>query len=127
MSRSPKLSLRGRWPVILAALPALALGGCAVLGLGDDPPTAAERGLQVARVKCVACHAVEPGGGAGAAARAPAFASREMIHTASLGDRVAELTRKGHYGMPPVRLEPGEVADIVAYIESLEAGLRHQR
>jgi mono/diheme cytochrome c family protein len=117
----------GRMAVILTPLAALALSGCAVLGLGDDPPSAAERGLAVARVKCVACHSVEPGGGTSAMARAPAFASREMIHTASLSDRVAELTRKGHYGMPPVRLEPGEVADIVAYIESLEAGLRHQR
>jgi mono/diheme cytochrome c family protein len=42
-----------------------------------------------------------------------------MRHTAGLEGRVADLTRLGHYGMPPVKLSPQQVRDIVAYIESL--------
>jgi mono/diheme cytochrome c family protein len=50
-----------------------------------------------------------------------------MQHTAGLEGRVAELTRTGHYEMPPVRLSPGEVADVTAYIESLSAPAPERR
>jgi mono/diheme cytochrome c family protein len=43
-----------------------------------------------------------------------------MRHTASLQDRVADLTSRGHYDMPPLRLSPQEVGDLVSYIASLE-------
>jgi mono/diheme cytochrome c family protein len=97
-----------------------ALGACAVLGgHGRQPPSAAERGHETARRACSACHAVEAKGES-PRAKAPAFASVEMRHTASLQDRVAELTSRGHYGMPPLKLSPDEVRDLVSYIASLE-------
>jgi len=98
---------------------AVALSGCAGLR-PPPPPTAAERGRAVAQGACSACHAVAPGA-ASPRARAPAFASIEMAHTAGLEGRVAALTRTGHYEMPPVKLTPGQVADVVAYIASLSA------
>ena len=101
---------------ILTIVPALALGGCAMVGL--HPPTPVERGHAVAERACEACHAVEPGG-VSRKALAPAFGSLEMRHTAGLEGRVAALTRLGHYGMPPVRLTPQEVSDLVVYIDSL--------
>ena len=103
---------------VTTSLMALTLAGCAVLGARPVPATAPMRGLQVARTACARCHAVEPGG-VSPQVRAPGFASREMQHTAGLDGRVADLTRSGHYGMPPVPLSPGQVADVVAYIESL--------
>jgi mono/diheme cytochrome c family protein len=103
---------------IATMLPVLALSACAMVGLQSKPPTAAERGHVVAQRLCAACHAVEPGG-ASPSAKAPAFGSVEMRHTAGLEGRVADLTRLGHYGMPPVALSPQEVSDVTAYIEGL--------
>ena len=68
---------------------------------------------------CAACHAVEPGGAASPRERAVPFASLEMRHTVGLDGRLADLTRRGHYGMPPIALDAGELTDLQAYIESL--------
>ena len=100
---------------------ALALDGCALTGGSRAPPSAADRGHQTAQRACAACHAVEPGG-VSPRARAPAFASLEMRHTAGLEGRVADLTRHGHYAMPTVPLTPEQARDIVIYIESLDPG-----
>jgi cytochrome c len=94
---------------------ALALGGCAIL---QPPSDQVARGHAVARRDCAACHAVEPGG-VSARPRAAAFDSLEMRHTAGLDGRVADLARRGHYGMPPVKLSLGDARDVAAYIQSL--------
>ncbi len=106
--------------VLIAALLA-ALGACAVMGgpARRPPPTAASRGHEVAQRACAACHAVEAQG-VSPRPKAPAFASLEMRHTASLKDRVADLTSRGHYDMPALSLSPEEVRDLVSYIASLE-------
>ncbi|HEX2815516.1 MAG TPA: c-type cytochrome [Phenylobacterium sp.] len=103
-----------------ASLTAL-VAACASMGgrVGGLPPSAAARGHEVARRACAACHAVEAQG-VSPRVKAPAFASQEMRHTASLQDRVADLTRRGHYDMPPLKLSPDEVRDLVSYIASLE-------
>ena len=107
--------------IAVISVSVLALGACAAVGLRRHaPPTPASRGHAVAVRACAACHAVEPGG-ASRSARAPAFGSLEMRHTAGLEGRVEALTRVGHYAMPPIRLSPGEAGDLVAYIESLDA------
>jgi mono/diheme cytochrome c family protein len=97
-----------------------ALSACAATSAHvDRMPSPAGRGHEVARRVCAACHAVETTGVSPIAA-APAFASLEMRHTASLESRVADLTRLGHYDMPPLKLRPNEVRDLVSYIASLE-------
>lgn len=97
---------------------AVALGGCALLRDENPPPDTVVRGHAVARKACAACHAVEPAGDS-PRPRAVGFASQEMQHIAGLEGRVAELTRRGHYGMPPLVLSAQDASDIVAYIESL--------
>ncbi len=98
----------------------LVLGSMASASHGK-PDTPVERGHDTARRACAECHAVKPSGGASPAARAPPFASLEMRHTVGIEGRLADLTRKGHYGMPPVALTDIELADLRAYIESLHA------
>jgi mono/diheme cytochrome c family protein len=106
--------------LVLAMLAGLALtAGGAVAPRPPGADTVA-RGRQLAIKACASCHAVERGGSS-AVARAPGFATTEMQHVAGLDGRVADLTRSGHYGMPPVRLEPGQAEDLVAYIESLSS------
>lgn len=104
--------------MLAAVLAAMALGGCATK---PAPDPAAARGHEIARRRCAACHAVEPQGGASPRDRAPAFASLEMRHTASLEGRVADLAHQGHYGMPPVSLRDDDVRDLVTYIASLDS------
>ena len=83
------------------------------------PDPAIARGHDTAQRACAACHAVEKGGGESMVPRAVPFASLEMRHTVGLEGRLADLMRGGHYGMPPVALSQGELADLRAYIESL--------
>ncbi|MFZ5719672.1 MAG: c-type cytochrome [Pseudomonadota bacterium] len=82
------------------------------------PDPVVERGREVAEKRCASCHSVAPGG-ASPMRDAPAFAGRDMQHTAGLEGRLAALTRKGHYDMPPMTLSPDEVTALRAYIESL--------
>jgi len=107
-----------RRAVVLSLM--LFLGGCGLLAGPRAAPTPASRGREVAQAACAQCHAVAPGG-TSARPRAPGFASPAMQHTAGLDGRVAALAQAGHAAMPPIRLTPGQVADVVAYIESLSA------
>ena len=102
----------------LAVMVVLLLSACATPRQGQaDTPVS--RGGVTAQRSCAACHAVAKGDGDSAAPRAVPFASLEMRHTVGLEGRLADLTREGHYGMPPVALSAGELADLQAYIESL--------
>ena len=85
------------------------------------PDPAIARGHNTALRACSACHAVEKSDGDSAVPRAVPFASLEMRHTVGLEGRLADLTARGHYGMPPVALSAGELADLRAYIDSLRA------
>ncbi|WP_293678666.1 cytochrome c [uncultured Phenylobacterium sp.] len=96
----------------------LSLAPGAALGARPTGADPVARGRSVAIEACASCHAVERGG-VSPVARAPGFATTEMQHVAGLEGRVAGLTRAGHYGMPPVQLGPGQIEDLVAYIESL--------
>ena len=105
----------------LAALTVLfvTLSGCVTFGGRSRADSPGQRGRAIAQGACAACHAVEPGREARPGAKAPAFGSLEMRHTVGLEGRLADLTRLGHYGMPPVTLTAGEVSDLRVYIESL--------
>lgn len=103
-----------------AALSALllALSGCASLGHHrQDTPVA--RGHDTAERACASCHAIQQSVGVSPVQRAVSFASLEMRHTVGLEGRLAVLTAKGHYGMPPVALSATELSDLRVYIESL--------
>lgn len=101
--------------VRLALIVAAALAATPVLAR-DEP--AVRRGREVATRLCAACHAVERGAASPNPKAAP-LASRDMRHTAGIEGRLEGLTRDGHYGMPPQFLTQKEVADLLAYIESL--------
>ncbi|WP_310539311.1 cytochrome c [Phenylobacterium sp.] len=98
---------------------AIAMGGCATLVGHKRADSPEQRGRTIAQRACSGCHAVEPGGQTRRGGKAPAFGSLEMRHTVGLEGRLAELTRTGHYDMPPVSLTAAEVSDLRAYIEGL--------
>jgi len=105
---------------IALTVAALVLGACAGRHAPVSPISAAARGHGIAVQRCAACHGVEPGS-VSPRPLAPPFASREMRATAGLDGRLASLTSKGHYEMPPLALRPAEVEDLLAYIASLDA------
>lgn len=99
----------------------LFLGACAASPAREQsgPSAYASRGHAVAVRLCSSCHAVEIGAASPVPA-APAFNSLEMRHTASLPGRLVNLTRDGHYGMPPLRLSEEDARALVAYIAGLD-------
>lgn len=101
---------------LIVIIAALSFAGPGLAKPKTEP--AVERGHDVARQRCAACHAVEPG--ADSPMRdAPSFAGRDMQHTTGLEGRLAFLTREGHYDMPPMTLTDSELRDLIAYIGSL--------
>ncbi|KQP58102.1 cytochrome c [Methylobacterium sp. Leaf108] len=79
-----------------------------------------QRGKTFVGANCARCHAV---GRADASplTGAPAF---RTLHTKypveDLGEALAEGITTGHPTMPEFRLDPDQVADVIAYLKSLE-------
>jgi cytochrome c len=86
-----------------------------------DPLAAAQaRGHVLARQLCADCHAVEATGES-PDRRAPPFrAMSGQFVQLTLSRRLAEIAETGHYAMPAIQTHSDEVADIVAYMNSLE-------
>ena len=103
----------------------LAATGCATSGQMSKSQTSlslsADRGRFYALRSCAGCHAVgalgqSPNGSA------PTFGAIRLRYNAlSLPRRLAEISKNGHYEMPPIYMTPDEIQDIVAYVETLDA------
>ena len=102
---------------------AIALGA---LGLLASEPAraqhspAAQRGLTFVRVHCAQCHAIDRVSESPLAI-APPFRSLHLKYPIeSLQRPLSEGIVAGHPTMPQFRLEPDQVADVIAYLKSLE-------
>jgi mono/diheme cytochrome c family protein len=99
-------------------------GGCAT-GPSPAPKTpildaSVDRGRFFVLRSCAGCHAV---GSLGESpnSSAPPFASVRLRHNAiSLERRLAQISRNGHFEMPPIYMSDAEIKDIAAYIETIE-------
>jgi cytochrome c len=110
-----------RRTIILLALAGL-LGGCATSGPGVVEPvgSAVDRGRFVALRSCAGCHAV---GGTDISPNhiAPPFSLIRMKHDeAGLRRLLADISRNGHYEMPPIYMTEDEIRDVSAYIQTVE-------
>lgn len=111
--------------IVLTGVLAFALAGCAT-GEGPAPaPVDATPfgsvavGGNLVRQRCAGCHAVELTGDSPMKA-APPF--REMGRTypvRDLQEALAEGLVTAHPAMPPIQLEASEVADVIAWLESV--------
>ncbi|HYD27904.1 c-type cytochrome [Brevundimonas sp.] len=110
----------------LAMTGLLALGACAA-GTGEEPARPVDStpfgsvalGGNLVRLRCAGCHAVERTGDSPMKA-APPF--REMGRTypvRDLQEALAEGLVTAHPAMPQIELEASEVADVIAYLESV--------
>lgn len=113
--------MTGRLWILLGAL---ALGGCAgevVRQNGTEPVVmgSADRGAILVRQKCAGCHAVERSGDSPLAA-APPFRDMGVLYPVrDLQEAFAEGLVTAHPAMPAFELQPTEIADVIAYLESV--------
>lgn len=99
---------------------------CGVIALGTIVPYAGEvavaespaerRGLRFARVHCAACHAIERVGESPLPI-APPFRTLRLKYP--IADLQRPLAEGIHPVMPRFQLEPGQVADLMAYLKTL--------
>ena len=97
-----------------------ALAGALLLA-GAGPLAAADpaKGGELARALCSRCHAVEATGASPLPIAPPFRTLHEQYPIESLAEALAEGLMTGHPGMPEIQLEPGAIADFLAYLESL--------
>jgi len=83
-----------------------------------SPP--AQRGLVFVRTHCAQCHAIDkitPS----PLKDAPPFRTLHLRYPVeNLEESLAEGIITGHPTMPQFRLDPGQIADVIAYLKSLE-------
>ena len=81
---------------------------------------AAQRGLVFVRAHCSRCHSVDRVSNSPLAIAPPFRTLHERYPVESLQESLAEGIVTGHPTMPEFRLDPGQVADVIAYLKSLE-------
>ncbi len=114
--------MTGRLPWIVLGV--LALGGCAgeaVGNQGTDPMVmgSADRGAILVRQNCASCHAVERSGPSPMPAATPFRDMGVLYPVRDLQEAFAEGLVTAHPGMPAVELESRQIADLIAYLESV--------
>jgi mono/diheme cytochrome c family protein len=117
-----------RAPILFTLAAAAALAACAPGPDVGSAPTArlraddVARGQVLARTRCAACHAVGPTGASPMTAAPPFRDLHTRYPVRFLQEALAEGLTTAHPAMPPVELQPDEIRDLIAWLESLEAG-----
>jgi cytochrome c len=111
----PSIAWRALLAAAIAVIPSLASGQePSVL----SPP--AQRGLVFVRTHCAHCHSIDkitPS----PLKDAPPFRTLHLRYPVeSLEESLAEGIITRHPTMPQFRLDPGQIADVIAYLKSLE-------
>lgn len=109
---------------IKAMLAVVALGACAAepktSSQGREILGARDRGEATARSQCASCHFTGQDG-VGARVDAPSFGEIAVRYRDLRIDWELEtISQVGHYAMPAKPLSPGQIADLTAYIRSLD-------
>ena len=88
---------------------------------GDDVLSpSAQRGRVLVHVDCARCHSVDKIGQSPLKI-APPFRTLHLHYPVEdLEESLAEGIVTGHPTMPEFRFDPGQVADVIAYLKSLE-------
>jgi cytochrome c len=112
----PRCPGRLLWAVIALGAIALYGGGPA---LAQQPP-AAQRGLTFVRVHCAQCHSIDQVSESPLTI-APAFRTLHLKYPIeSLQRPLSEGIIAGHPTMPQFRLDADQVADVIAYLKTLQ-------
>jgi cytochrome c len=83
-----------------------------------SPP--AQRGFVFVRTNCARCHSIDKVSLSPLKPAPPFRTLHERYPVESLEESLAEGIITGHPSMPEFQLDPGQVADVIAYLKSLE-------
>ena len=81
---------------------------------------AEQRGFTFVRTNCSRCHAIDKVSASPLKVAPPFRTLHERYPVDSLQEALAEGIVTGHPSMPEFQLDPGQVADVIAYLKSLE-------
>jgi mono/diheme cytochrome c family protein len=81
---------------------------------------AAQRGLTFVRVHCAQCHSIDKVSDSPLAVAPPFRTFHQKFPIESLRRRLAEGIMATHPTMPQFRLDADQIADILAYLQTLE-------
>jgi mono/diheme cytochrome c family protein len=102
--------------VALFVLGVLASAGAGAQSIdGND-----ELGLAFVEANCSRCHAVGPAGDSPVAAAPPFRDLGRFYPVEALAEALAEGIVTGHPEMPEFVLEPDQIADVIAYLRSIQ-------
>jgi mono/diheme cytochrome c family protein len=91
--------------------------------LADQAPAqspAAQRGLTFARTNCASCHSTDKVTASPLSIAPPFRTLHQKYPVETLAAAFAEGIRTGHPSMAEFRLDPGQIADLMAFLKTLE-------
>jgi cytochrome c len=109
--------------VSLLAGVSLIMAGCASVegaSFGESLSPAVRRGEMFAQINCASCHAIGSNEDSPNLNAPPFRRVRVRYNPLSLKRELEAIPAAGHYLMKPIRIEPTDVEDLIAYIESLD-------
>jgi cytochrome c len=107
----------GRFPTLVVAVAAI-LTCAGESALAQSP--AAQRGLTFVRVHCAQCHAIDRVSDSPLTIAPPFRTLHLKFPIEILRRRLAEGIVADHPTMPQFRLDPDQIADVLAYLQTLE-------
>jgi len=111
----PRKRRRSPWPMPLSAV-VLMLNCVSAIALEPD----AQRGQTFVRANCAQCHSIDKIS-VSPLKIAPPFRTLHLQYPVeNLAEALAEGITTGHPSMPEFQLDPGQVSDVIAYLQSLE-------
>jgi len=87
-------------------------------GQALDP--AAQRGLVFVQTNCARCHSVDKVSASPLKMAPPFRTLHQRYPVESLEEALGEGIVTGHPTMPEFRLDPGQIADVIAFLKTLE-------
>jgi mono/diheme cytochrome c family protein len=103
-----------RIPILLT----IAVGlGTVPAGAQSDPRV--QRGRVFAQANCASCHAVGPSGESPLRVAPPFRVLYQRYPAENLAEALAEGIVTGHPSMPQFQLDPGQIRDLIAYLDTL--------
>ena len=118
----PALLPNGRsvFRTVLAAIVVLSASLPQLASSQETLSPAAQRGLVFVRTNCSRCHSIDKMSKSPLKVAPPFRTLHERYPVESLQELLAEGIVTGHPSMPEFQLDPGQVADVIAYLKSLE-------
>ena len=111
-------------PALIVASLALSHGLCGqsmpLFGITSAHAQSTQRGLAFARANCARCHSVDKTGESPLPAAPPFRILHQRYPVETLEEALGEGIVTGHPSMPEFRLDPGQIADLIAFLKSLE-------